>query len=78
MPGANLCEESGSSNINEYHTAAVDQNCLNIRFTCFWEESLIVTIFIVNIMRVAMVFHSLPDLKKSFSEENEVLAMPLS
>lgn len=35
---ANLCEESGSSNINEYHAAAVDQNCLNIRFTRFWEK----------------------------------------
>lgn len=44
---ANLREESGSSNINEYHAAAVDQNCLNIRFTRFWEKSsLFVSIFL--------------------------------
>lgn len=43
---ANLREESGSGDINEYHAAAVDQNCLNIRFTRFWEKSsLFVCIF---------------------------------
>ena len=76
---ANLSEESRASNINKYHTAAVDQNCLNIDFPCFCEKiGLSFCTFQGLTIHAAAVFHSLPDSKKSCSEKKDVLAMPLS